>query len=228
VTARAVISTGKGDAPLERLAKSLRKAAIAWAEMGGDTVPNFASWLDRLRAEPRLKEVGPWEEPDFYQHFEIGMSPAEAIYFAKKYIACNDDARRELWKKATEQKSFERYKRRTSGKFFDDRLGPLSDLGPQLEALARDAERRLKSLQDRKPVAMTVRPQFVCAVRKCLLDTGLKPTATNRVYEDESNATWFQNFMAAINDHLLGDDGWGAAGTYSLPAFYSDITKALR
>jgi hypothetical protein len=219
------------------LAKGLRDAADAWAKMGGDTVPSFAAWLHRLRAEPRLKEVGPWEARDFYQHFEIGMSPAEALDFAKKYLACNNDARNELWNKAMAQKSFERYQRRSAGKFYDDRQGLLSDLGPQLEALAHDADRRLKALQALgEPVAMTARPQLVRSVKKRLQDAGLKPTPTNRVYASSDskarsgngNPTWFQKFMAELNNSALGIDGWGRLGPGDLPAFYSEVTRALR
>jgi hypothetical protein len=235
VTARAQRSPGKGDAPLEQLAKSLRKAAIAWAEMGGDTAPNFAAWLDRLRAVPRLKEVGPWEDHDFHWPFEIGMSPAEAIELAIKLDDCTDEeAREQLCKSAAEQQSFERHKRRTAGKFYDDHRGPLSDLGSQLDALAFDAERRLKALKDLgELVTMTPRPQLVRAVKKCLKDAGLRPTATKRVYasaDDKSKSgdgkpTWFQKFMAELNKSVLGIDGWGELKPGDLAAFYSEIAK---
>jgi hypothetical protein len=228
---------GRGElSTFDKLAKGLRMAADAWAEMGGETVPYWPVWLDQLRAESRLKQVGPWEASDFYSHFEIGMEPAEAIDFAIKYIALNDgDARRMLWREATEQKSFERYKRRTAGKFFDDRMGPLSDLGVQIEAMARDAERRLKDLSALgERVTMTAHPELVRSVRTCLQDAGLRPAATNRVYASSDskaksgngNPTWFQKFMAELNNSVLGINGWGPLGPGDLPAFYSEITRA--
>jgi hypothetical protein len=234
VTAEALKSPGKGGlSAFKKLAKGLRLAADAWATIGGDTEPNYAAWLDRLRKEPGLNEVGPWENHDFQWPFAIGMSPGDAINFAKDFNVCSDEqAQQQLCKRASEQASFEQFKRRNSGKFFDDRLGPLSDLGAKLESLARDAERRLKSLQDLgEPLTMTARPQLVRSVKKQLQDAGLRPTATKRVYASSDNKaksgngspTWFQKFMAELNNCALGLDGWGAEGTYSLPALYSEI-----
>ena len=239
VTSDALKSPGNGGlSTFEKLARGLRTAADAWAEMGGETVPIYAAWLDKLRTQPRLKEVGPWKDHDFHWPFEIGMSPRDAIDFAIQFDACGDEeTRQRLFREATERASFERYKRRTSGKFFDDRLGLLSDLGAQLEGLARDAERRLKSFQGiGDSVTMTARPQLVRSVKKRLQDVGLKPTVTNRVYaSSDSKAksgngspTWFQKFMAELNNSVLGIDGWGPLRPGDLPAFYSEITSALR
>jgi hypothetical protein len=245
VTAAALKPPGKDQlSTFDKLANGLRMAANAWAEMGGDTVPNRAAWLDRLRAEPRLVEVGHWEDHDFQWSFDEGMSPEEAVDFAIQFNACADeDARQRLCKLMLEDedivgaRSFRRYQQRTAGKFFDDRLGPLSDLGAQLEGLARDAERRRKSFQDvEDPVTMTARPQLVQSVKKRLEDVGLKPGATNRVYASSDsktksgsgNPTWFQKFMAELNNGVLGIDGWGPLGPGDLPAFYSEITSAQR
>lgn len=165
VTAKALSSPGKRQpSSLEKLAKGLRLAADAWAEMRGNAAPDYAS--------------------------------------------------------------------RTSGKLIDDRLGPLSDLDPQLlEALARDADRRLKAFRDTgEPVTMAARPELIRAVYKSLGDAGLTPTRTKRVYvsADAIAPTWFQKFMAVLNDTVLGIDGWGALSPHELPAFYSEIAEALR
>jgi hypothetical protein len=39
--------------------------------------------------------------------------------------------------------------------------------------------------------------------------------------------TWFQEFIAALNDNLLGDAGWGSPGTCSLAALHSEVAKAM-
>jgi hypothetical protein len=239
VTAEALKSPGKGAlSAFEKLAKGLRLAADAWFTIGGDNEPNLAAWLDQLRKEPRLIEIGPWEDHDFQWPFAIGMSPEDAINFAIEFDACGDDeAQQQLCKRAAEQASFDQYKQRNSGKFFDDRLGPLSDLGAKLESLARDAERRLRSFQDLgEPLMMTARPQLVRSVKKRLQDAGLRPPVTNRVYASSDNKaksgtgnpTWFQKFMAELNNSVLGIDGWGPLRSGDLPAFYSEITRALR
>ena len=89
VTADALRSRGGGEpSPLERLAKSLRKAADAWAEISGNPPrPTFAEWLDRLHAEPRIKDVKPWEDHDFRWPYDIGVTPAEAVDLAIKVDA---------------------------------------------------------------------------------------------------------------------------------------------
>ncbi|TQF28780.1 hypothetical protein [Bradyrhizobium sp. UNPA324] len=123
------------------------------------------------------------------------------------------------------------YASRTVGKLIDDRLGLLSDLGPQLDTIARDAARRLNALRGVGELStMTARPELVRAVKQSLHKAGLDPAATGRVYasSDESGKpTWFQRFMGELNDSALGIDGWGPAGSYSLPAFYTEIAKAL-
>ncbi|EIG63470.1 hypothetical protein Bra1253DRAFT_08445 [Bradyrhizobium sp. WSM1253] len=109
----------------------------------------------------------------------------------------------------------------------DDRRGPLSDLGDRLEALANDAERRLAILSSMEPAMPPPSPQvFIRAIAKCCIEAGLKPTATGRVYEDEP-PTWFQAFIAELNDAFLGGYGWGAPGTYSRNALFAEVARVL-
>jgi hypothetical protein len=117
----------------------------------------------------------------------------------------------------------------------DDHLGPLSDhlgsrseYGSYLEALANDAQRRLKGLQSieaTKPAP--VRDIFVRNIAECCRAAGLNPIAHGRAYEEGSTPTWFQEFVAAINDHLLGLQGWGAADA-DKRALFADIAKVMR
>jgi hypothetical protein len=229
VTADAVRARGKEQSPLERLAKSLRKAADAWADISSNVPrPEYAAWLELVHAERRILEVGPYEDHDFRWPYEIGMSPTEAVDLAVKLSAsASESAREHLFSEAAHQKGFEGFERRKYGKIYDDRLGDIRQY-EQLEALARDAERRLNSLRRLKPIRLTTRPEMVLAVKQCLVDAGLNPTVTKRVYPsaDGIEPTWFQKFMAALNDNLLGNDGWGLLeGTARLPAFYSEIAE---
>ena len=127
-----------------------------------------------------------------------------------------------------QQESLDQYQRRHYGKIHEDRLGDIRRY-QSLEELARDAERRLNALRELgEPVTMTARPELVRDVKKCLRDTGLNPTVKGRVYDEKGGEpTWFQKFMAALNDNVLGNDGWGAPGRYSPQAFYSEIAKAF-
>jgi hypothetical protein len=110
----------------------------------------------------------------------------------------------------------------------DDRLSDMRRYD-DLEVLAQDAERRLKGFRKLgKPVAESDPwPVFVRWVARCLCAAGLKPTTTGRVY-GEGNPTWFQEFMAALNDNLLGEKGRGNQLNYSHKAFCADIAKAMR
>jgi len=57
----------------------------------------------------------------------------------------------------------------------------------------------------------------------------MAPTATHRVYDETANKpAWFQEFVASLNGNLLGAQAWGAVGSYSRKALYSDVVKALR
>jgi hypothetical protein len=110
----------------------------------------------------------------------------------------------------------------------DDRLGDLSRYD-DLEKLAQDAERRLASFGKLKLVTDPW-PAFVCKVARCCREAGLNPTVTGRVYDSSwgTEPTWFQEFMASLNEDLLGDQGRGEQLRRSRAAFYAEVAKALR
>lgn len=114
------------------------------------------------------------------------------------------------------------------GEIHDDQLGDI-DLYNNLEALARDAERRLAGLGKLGKPITTTWPwhEFIRKVARCCNEVGLKPTATGRLYE-HGKPTWFQKFLAALNDNLLGDEAKGKQLWLSRAAFYTEIAKAMR
>jgi hypothetical protein len=72
-----------------------------------------------------------------------------------------------------------------------------------------------------------VKSGLVQAAATCCLRVGLNPTATGRVSEHEE-PTWFQKFMVALNNQILGDNGWGLAESdHKARAVHSDVAKAL-
>jgi hypothetical protein len=94
----------------------------------------------------------------------------------------------------------------------------------RLETMAESAERDA----DRKPVTVpSPWPVFVRKLAQCCRDVGLNPTVTGRVYQSSwgIRPTWFQNFVRAVQDELLGDDG---KKPHSPAAFAAEIAAALR
>jgi hypothetical protein len=114
------------------------------------------------------------------------------------------------------------------GKIHDDRLGDVARYAT-LEAMAGDAERRLAAFRKLgKPITMAGPwPLFVRKIARSCRAAGLNPTVTGRIYE-HGKATWFQNFMAALNENLLGLEGKGRQLEYNRDAFHAEIAKALR
>jgi hypothetical protein len=111
---------------------------------------------------------------------------------------------------------------------YDDRLGPLSDLGKRLAELATDAERRLAvigNLKAAKPI--DARKQLILLLARSCQGAGLRPTVHGRAYEN-SDPTWFQQFVAMLNDNLLGAQGWGAPGKYTRNALFAEVARAMR
>ena len=109
----------------------------------------------------------------------------------------------------------------------DDRRGMLSDYGDRLADMAADAERRLReirSLDEMKPVV--VKTELVRGLAECCRSAGLNPTATGRVSQHE-RPTWFQKFIVALNNEVLGDDGWGLVGSHKERTVHSYVAKAL-
>jgi hypothetical protein len=73
-----------------------------------------------------------------------------------------------------------------------------------LEKMAGEAERQRVAFRDMdQPLG-----QFVRKVEKCCRAAGLKPGITGRLYEDhDAEPTWFQQFIIALDDELLGKQG---------------------
>jgi hypothetical protein len=112
-------------------------------------------------------------------------------------------------------------------KIYDDRLSELRKFDG-LEPLAADAERRLRGIRQLgKPTELhNPWPPFVRSVAECCRREGLKPTATGAVYDERrAKPSWFQEFVVAINDNVLGDQG---GRRHSKSAQYAEIAKALR
>jgi hypothetical protein len=111
----------------------------------------------------------------------------------------------------------------------DDRVTEISRFD-ELEAMAADAERRLAAIRTLKP-RNADRPseEFVRNVASCCRTVGLQPPVTGGLYEEEAKPTWFQKFIVALNDELLGDKGfWVGKGSAFGKAKGAWITKAMR
>jgi hypothetical protein len=97
---------------------------------------------------------------------------------------------------------------RGRGQFHDDRRSDLQQQDEQLEALAKEAERRLAGLRVHGKARTYETPwrEFVRKVAQDVRRVGLNPTVTGEVYEDRS-PTWFQEFMAVLQEEILGLSG---------------------
>jgi hypothetical protein len=97
-----------------------------------------------------------------------------------------------------------------------------------LETIAADVLARKEALRNLRPVVVNPKHDLVRSLAKICESCGLKVTATNRIYDERTNRpSWFQEFVGAVNDALLGAQGWGAAGG-SRKALHADVLKALR
>ncbi len=77
--------------------------------------------------------------------------------------------------------------------------------------MAKDAERRLRGLRDLGPASTQVGawPEFVRRVADVLGRQGLNPGASGRSYDEAGGGiTWFQRFIMALQDNILGVDGY--------------------
>jgi hypothetical protein len=111
-------------------------------------------------------------------------------------------------------------------KIYDDRLSDIRKFD-ELETLAADAERRLRGIRQLgKPIDLqNPWPLFVRSIAECCRKAGLTPTATGAVYDERSKPSWFQEFVVAIKDNLIGDQG----GTrHSKAAQHAAVAKALQ
>lgn len=120
------------------------------------------------------------------------------------------------------------------GEIYDDHRGAFSDLPAQLPGIISDLRRRTAELKRLPKTAVSIRWPFIRSVADACRRAGLNPTATGRIYDAVAGrATWFQRFIAEINDNILGVYGWGSAESdaraqnYSTNALYADIAKAL-
>lgn len=106
----------------------------------------------------------------------------------------------------------------------DDRLSDLR-IYDGLEALAVDAARRLSGIRQLGNPVRLEDPWagFVRGIAASCQNMGLRPTATGRGYE-QGKPSWFQAFVVAINDSLLGDLGGRRHGK---AAQYAKIAQAL-
>jgi hypothetical protein len=111
-----------------------------------------------------------------------------------------------------------------AGPIYDDRLTDIRRFD-SVQEIAQDAERRLAGYRKLGPKrASPPFPEFVCMVARCCHAVGLDPIRTGRVY-DPKNAgpAWFQQFVVALNDQLLGDED-----RLSEKALHSAVAQALR
>jgi hypothetical protein len=111
---------------------------------------------------------------------------------------------------------------------YDDQLSDVRRFD-ELADMAADADRRLAALRalgEPTPIAGTPWRHFVGSLFKVCRRLDLKPTVMNRLYDDETaKPTWFQEFVLAVNDHLLGEQGYKAASTN---AFHAETVAAVR
>jgi hypothetical protein len=99
----------------------------------------------------------------------------------------------------------------------------------RLEEMLQDVTRRAAQLHSQSPISINPRHELVRSLAKACTRFGLAPSATGRIYDEEAHEpSWFQKFVAALNDNLLGTQGWGAIASYSRNALYADVVKAMR
>lgn len=116
----------------------------------------------------------------------------------------------------------------TTDDMLDDRPGLLRRYRAQVDAMANDILKRKEALRRLAPVIVNPKHDLVRSLAKACESCGLTVTVTNRVYDQKANRpTWFQKFVAAVNDQALGAQGWGAASN-DKKALYADVLRALR
>jgi hypothetical protein len=110
----------------------------------------------------------------------------------------------------------------------DDRPGMIPRYQAQIGAMLSDIAARKGKLRKLEPVVINPKHELVRSLAQAFAQCGLKVAATNRVYDERSNRpSWFQEFVATVNDCLLGEQGWGASSN-DKRALYADVLKALR
>jgi hypothetical protein len=114
---------------------------------------------------------------------------------------------------------------------YDDRLTEIPRFDV-LEVWAADSERRLKALRAITPQNAARPPEkFVRDVAQACRAARLRPGGTGSLYDDDKpSLTWFQKFIIALNDELLGEDGlWPDKKSVAYErAKAAWITKAMR
>jgi hypothetical protein len=207
-------------APLERLAKALRTAVEVW-----EKIRNIPIGADGAQRHPPLSQS------------QVGGARAAWIAAGHDVSKFDDAARSDGFDPTSRNGDIDSTRADGSsersmtewqlGNFPDAFIGDHSRYR-ELVAMAKDAERCLDSICALgKPITATAPWRvFVGKVAQCCREAGLNPTATGRVYE-RGEPTWFQDFMRALNDQLLGDRGKGKQ-LHSSVAFHAEITKAMR
>jgi hypothetical protein len=103
--------------------------------------------------------------------------------------------------------------------------------------MADDAQRRLRLIRTHGRIvdAAPPFPELIRLIARSCRAVGLKTPRTGRVYDEKYNAaSWFQNFIVAVDAHLLGSrqlishDRNGKESRRSAKATYDLIAKALR
>jgi hypothetical protein len=110
----------------------------------------------------------------------------------------------------------------------DDQLSEIRRFD-ELAGMADDADRRLaglRALGDPRPIHAPESPWrgFVRALHTSCKGVGLVPTLTKRQYADKGATPWFQEFVLAVRDNLLGDKGYPK---HSVQAFHSETYEAI-
>jgi hypothetical protein len=186
-------------------------------------------------ADERLRGVV-LETCSWFLTEQARLREGQATAAAMRRPGKGQPARLERWAK-TARMAADAAKER--GQFHDDRRSDLRQLDEQLEAVAQDAERRLAALRAYGKAKTHETPwrEFVRKVAQNLRAIGLNPTVTGEVYE--GRLTWFQEFMAALQNEVLGRDGKPIARPAdrsagdpgypgcSLTTFAAEIAKAI-
>jgi hypothetical protein len=194
----AALSGGaKERSEFQRFANALRDAAKAWSSL-----------CEKTTVEPTPK-------PDVLKTLELWFGSAER---SQSFLDFANSVGLSVARRAPSG----------SPRFHDDRLSDIRQFDA-LGAMAADAERRLaglRALGDPHPIHAPESPWrcFVRALHTACKEAGLSPTLTKRYYDDKGAKPWFQEFVLAVRDNLLGDNGYPK---HSIQAFHSETFEAI-
>jgi hypothetical protein len=195
----AALSGGaKERSEFKRFADALRAAANAWASLCGGTA------------------VEPTTKPDVLKTLERFFGSTER---SQSFLDFASEADLSVTALSTEG---------GTPRFHNDLLSDIRRFD-DLESLAADAERRLAgliALGEPQSIHAPESPwrRFVRALHTACKEVDLKPTLTKRQYGDKGGTPWFQEFVLAVRDNLLGDNGYPK---HSIQAFHSETYEAI-